>query len=263
LRRTFKNGHGATIVFALPSGIQEKRFMTMIRRRKWAALAVAAALAASQAEAQDGLKGGDRTVSVSATGSAAASPDRASISTGVMTEAATAREALSLNTTAMKKLIDGLKALGLEPRDIQTTTVQVNPRYADGRGNKAPTITGYQAVNQVRIVVRDMKRLGEILDQSITLGANQMGGIGFEVSNAEVLKDDARKAAMVNARRRAELYAAAAGATVGPVLAISETQANPQPRMYGGARAAMAEAVPVEPGSVDLTVQVHVTWALK
>lgn len=239
----------------------------MISRRMMAALGLAvtaAAMATSvPVQAQDGVKGGERTVSVSATGSAAASPDRAGIATGVMTEAATAREALSLNTTAMKKLIDGLKALGLDAKDIQTTTVQINPRYADGRGNKAATITGYQAVNQVRIVVRDLKRLGEILDQSITLGANQMGGISFEVSSAETLKDEARKAAMANARRRADLYASAAGASVGPVLAISESQSNPQPRVYGGARAAMAEAVPVEPGSVDLTVQVHVTWALK
>lgn len=235
----------------------------------WLAPVLAALLALgapvfTAASAQEPTKMTERTVSVSATGTASAEPDRASISTGVRTEAETAREAMSLNTTAMKRLIDGLKALGIDAKDIQTTQIQVNPKYGQQqRGEKPPTIQGYMAVNQVRIVVRDLKRLGEILDQSITLGANQMGGVAFEVSQAETLRDEARKNAMVNARRRAELYAAAAGASVGHVLSISETIQAPQPRFMGGARAAMAEAVPVEPGSVDLTAQVHVTYALK
>ena len=230
-----------------------------------AALALTALVvsAPTGAHAQDPARVLERTVSVSATGSAVATPDRAAISPGVMTEAATAREAMTLNTVAMRKLIDGLKALGIEAKDIQTTAVNINPRYADGRGGKAPTITGYQATNQVRIIVRDLKKIGEVLDQAITLGANQMGGIAFEVSNAETLKDEARKVAMANARRRAELYAAAAGVAVGGVLAISETTQGPQPRIFAGARAAMAEAVPGEAGSVDLTVQVHVTWTLR
>jgi uncharacterized protein len=215
-----------------------------------------------QAGAQDG-KPAERTISVSASGTAAAAPDRAVVATGVSTEAATAREAMSLNTVAMKKLLDGLKAQRIEAKDIQTSNLQLNPRYADGKGGRAPTITGYQALNQVRIIVRELPRLGDILDQAVTLGANQMNGISFEVSNAETLQDEARKAAMVNARRRAELYATAAGVALGPVLTISETLSGaPAPRMYAG-RAAMAEAVAVEPGSVDLQVQVHVTYALK
>ena len=83
-------------------------------------------------------------------------------------------------------------------------------------------MSGYTVSNQVRITVRDVKRLGEILDQAISLGANQMHGIAFEVSTAETLKDDARKPAMQNARRRAEFYATAAGAQLGPVLRIAE-----------------------------------------
>lgn len=227
------------------------------------AMAIGLALLVPLAAAQDGSKTAERTISVSATGSAAAAPDRATISTGVMTEAATAREAMTANATAMKKLIDGLKAQRIEPRDLQTTAVQLNPRYANASGGRAPAINGYQTTNQVRITVREVGRLGEILDQAVTLGANQMGGIGFEVSTAETLKDEARKAAMVNARRRAELYATAAGVTLGPVLSISESvSGGPQPRFQAG-RAAMAEAVAVEPGSVDLQVQVHVTYALR
>lgn len=217
------------------------------------------------AHAQEPAKMTERTVSVSATGTVSAEPDRAAISTGVMIEAATARDAMNLNTAAMKRLLDGLKSAGIDPKDIRTTQIQVNPRYSQPKGDRQPpSVSGYQAVNQVRIIVRDLKRLGDILDQSITLGANQMGGVAFEVSESETLRDEARKNAMTNARRRAELYAAAAGASVGQVLAISESIQGPQPRfMAAGARAAMAEAVPVEPGSIDLTAQVHVTYALK
>ena len=118
-------------------------------------------------------------------------------------------------------------------------------------------------VNQVRIVQRDIAKLGETLDRSITLGANQLGGISFEVSNAETLKDEARRRAMANAQRRAQLYATAAGAQVDRVLTISETVVTPGPRPLGGARMAMAEAVPVEAGEQALTVTVYVTWSLK
>ena len=208
----------------------------------------------------------ERTVSVSATGQAQATPDMASISTGVQTEAETARDAMARNTVSMVKLIDGLKGAGIDAKDIQTTTVNVSPRYTNPRDGKQPVINGYFAQNQVRIVVRDLKKLGEILDASLTLGATQMGGIAFEVSNAETLKDEARKAAMVNARRRAELYAAAAGASLGQVISIAEDvrMAGPRPMLMGARAASMqAEAVPVEVGSMKLEATVHVTWSLR
>jgi uncharacterized protein len=205
----------------------------------------------------------ERSISIAATGSVAATPDRAAIATGVMTEAATAREAMALNSTSMKRLIDGLKAVGIEPRDIQTTAIQVNPRYTQGQGNRPPVINGYTALNQVRILVRALPKLGDILDQSLTLGANQMGGISFEVSNADALRDEARKLAIASARQRAELYATAAGVELGPVLSIAEGGHSPGPVFKGGARAAQMSAVPVEAGSIDLSVDVHVVWALK
>jgi uncharacterized protein len=211
------------------------------------------------------LQPNERSVSVSAEGQASAAPDRAGISTGVMTEADTAREAMAKNTAAMAKLLDGLKALGIAAKDIQTTALNVNPRYTSPRDGKAPIINGYTALNQVHIVVRDLAKLGDILDGALTLGANQMGGIAFEVSNAETLRDEARKAAMVNARRRAELYATAAGATLGQVLSIAEDvrMAGPQPYQPRVRGMAAGAAVPVESGTAELTATVHVTWALK
>ena len=206
-----------------------------------------------------------RTVSVSATGSAAAIPDIAHITTGVQSEAATARDAMAANTAQMSKLIDGLKAAGLDAKDIHTTSVGINPRYTQPRDGKPPSISGYVAQNQVRITVHDLKKLGELLDTALSLGATQMGGISFDVSRAEILRDDARKAAMANARRRAELYATAAGATLGEVIAISEDEPSvPRGPVFAARAAPMAAGpVPVEAGSMQLESSISVTWALK
>ena len=175
-------------------------------------------------------------------------PDIAYITAGVLTEGDTARDALSRNNVATAKLIDGLKAAGIAAKDIQTSQLNVSPRYAQAKEGRPATVSGYTVSNQVRVTVRDVKRLGEILDQAITLGANQMHGIAFEVSTAEHLKDDARKVAMQNARRRAELYATAAGAQLGPVLRISEDVTDVGGPMLQKSRVALG-AVPVEAGT--------------
>jgi uncharacterized protein YggE len=228
-----------------------------------AALIAAAAIFESRlAMAAEGDKSAERYVSVSATGSVAADPDMAAISTGVIVEADTAKEALARNSTVMAKLIEGLKALGIAAKDIQTTAVNVEPRYTQAKDGRPATISGYRVVNQVRLTVRDVKRLGEMLDGAIMLGANQVNGISFDVSNAETLKDEARKQAMDNAKRRAELYATAAGAQLGSVLTISE-DVSAVPRPMPMARAAMASAVPIEAGTRTLTVEVYVTYALR
>lgn len=205
-----------------------------------------------------------RTVSVSATGTVTAEPDQAAISTGVVAEGETARAALSANTSIMSKLIEGLKAAGIEPKDIKTVSFNVQPRYQNDKDGRPATITGYQVINQVRIVVRDLDKLGRVLDTAVTLGANQMGGIEFQVSTAETLKDEARKTAMANALRRAKLFAASAGAEVGEVISIAEDMAAPVGRPMMAARAAMsAESVPIERGSQALEVRVNVTWGLR
>jgi uncharacterized protein YggE len=206
----------------------------------------------------------ERTVSVSATGSVTAEPDIAHISSGVVSEAETAREALARNTVLMKKVIDGLKAAGITGKDVQTTSVNVEPRYQQANDGRPPAIVGYRAQNQVHIVARDLGKLGEVLDQTVTLGANQLGSLDFEVSNAETLQDEARKQAIAHALRRAKLYATAAGTELGQVLTIAEEVHMGPPRPVSMARMAMAaEAVPIERGSQTLEVKVHVTWALK
>ena len=229
-----------------------------------AALALLLPLAAAHSplNAQDMKM--QRTVSVSATSSVNAEPDQAAISTAIVAEGDTARAALSANTASMAKLIDGLKAAGIVPKDIKTVSFNVQPRYQNFKDGRPAVINGYQVSNQVRILVRDLDKLGQVLDAAVTLGANQMGSIEFQVSNAETLKDDARKGAMSNALRRAKLFAESAGAEVGEVIAIAEDMAVPPGRPTMTARAAMsADAVPIERGTLALEVRVNVTWALK
>lgn len=209
--------------------------------------------------AQD--KRAERTVTVAASGKVSAEPDIAHISTGVLSEAETAREALQRNSAALKKVIDGLKGAGVDPKDIQTSRFSIDPRYDQPKDGRSARITGYRVVNQVRITARDISRLGDLLDLVVTLGANQAGGIGFDVSKAETLKDEARRQAVANALRRAKLFAEAAGATVGDVLTISE-EATPSPPIFSG-RTMAAESVPIERGSQTLEVRVQVTWTLR
>lgn len=209
-------------------------------------------------------KGMDRTVTVSATGSISAAPDEATIATGVTSEAKTAREALTKNTEAMKQVIAELKSEGVDAKDIQTTQFNVEPVYVYPKEGQPPSVTGYRVNNMVGVRVRNLDKLGGVLDRLVTAGANQMNGISFEVSKAETLKDDARKTAMANAKRRADLLAQAAGADVGEVLQISEETSfqGPRPVVFAK-RAAMAESVPVERGEQELDARVTVTWRLK
>jgi hypothetical protein len=227
---------------------------------RWAALGLAfmAALPAARADSI----ADQRSVTVSASGTVAAEPDMARITSGVTTEAATASQALARNSDVMKKVIAGLKSSGIEAKDIQTTSFRVDPRYTRAREGEAPAIDGYRVTNQVQIVARDLDRLGEVLDQLVSLGANEMAGLSFEVSEAETLLDEARQEAVANAKRRAELFAAAAGAEIGEVLTIQE-EGGAGPRPMAMARAMKAEAVPLERGTEMLEASVTVTWGLK
>jgi hypothetical protein len=206
----------------------------------------------------------DRTVTVSASGTVSAAPDQASIQSGVTSEAKSARDAMSKNNEAMKKVIDELKTQGVEAKDIQTTQFNIEPVYVYPKEGQPPSVTGYRVNNMVSVRVRDLDKLGGVLDQLVTAGANQMNGISFDVSKAETLKDDARKDAMANALRRATLLATAAGAEVGEVMQISEETSfhGPRPVVYAK-RAAMADSAPIERGEQELETRVTVTWKIK
>ena len=156
-----------------------------------------------------------------------------------------------------------LKASGIADKDIQTSSLRIEPRYTRPREGEFAQIDGYRVTNQVQVVVRDLDKIGDILDQLVTLGANQTNGLSFEASKAETLRDDARKEAVANAKRRAELYAAAAGVELGEVLSIDEGGGGDAPQPVMHMARAMKASVPIERGSETLSAQVTITWALK
>jgi len=233
--------------------------MRLLSRYGFHTLAAAVLMASAAAAADEPPR---RSITVSASGSVTAVPDLARITSGVATEAPVAKDAVAKNSEAMKKIIDGLKSSGIEDKDIQTASFHIEPRYTRAREGESPTIDGYRATNQVQVVVRNLDKLGEVLDRLVALGANEMAGLSFDVSQAEKLRDEARKEAVANAQRRAKLYADAAGVQLGEVINIDEG-GNDTPRPIFAARALKAEPVPIERGTETLEATVSVTWALK
>jgi hypothetical protein len=164
----------------------------------------------------------------------------------------------------MTKVVAELKQSGIEANDIQTTNFSVEPRYDSSDEDGPPKLVGYRVTNSVFITVRDISKLGEVLDKIVSLGANSIGGISFGVANREAVENEARKLAMADAIAKAILYAEAAGAKLGEVMSISE-QGGFQPYFEKRAAAPMASAapVPIEAGTESVSMQVSVTWELK
>lgn len=211
------------------------------------------------------------TISIDGMGEVRAAPDMATITSGVTTQGATAREALDANTAAMATLVAALKEAGITPRDIQTSGFSVNPDYVysderDANGyTRPPKINGYQVMNTVTVAVRDLKTLGSILDKSVTVGANTINGVSFSVADPSELFNEARRAAFADARDKAELYAAAADSALDDLVSISESQSfnSPQPMPMYSMRAEAAPApVPVEAGELSFSINVTVQWEL-
>ena len=204
-----------------------------------------------------------RTISLSASGAVKTTPDKVDISTGVTTEAKTAREALDQNTEAMAKVVEALKADGIDAKDIQTVNFSVGPVYEVKAEGKPPVVVGYRVTNQVRITLHDIKKLGAILDKVVTLGSNQIDSIEFGVEEPEALKDEARKLALKNVTDNAKLYAEAAGVGLGQILSITEEESSYQPRYAPMAtRMDSAKEVPIEAGTASVEVRVRVSWEI-
>ena len=201
---------------------------------------------------------------ISVTGEATVSvpPDQAQIDAGVATEAKTAREASDSNNAAMGKVLLALKGAGIEEKDYQTSRLSLQPESGPNRSTGPATIVGYRAINRVTIRLRDVTKVASIIDTLVGAGANDIGGINFTVSQASKLLDDAREQAIADARRKAEIYAKAAGVTLGAPLSISEG-GTPGPITFRRMAAGMAAAAPVAQGEETLQVTVAVSWAIK
>lgn len=200
---------------------------------------------------------------ISVTGEATVTvpPDLAQVDGGVTSEARTAREASEANNAAMGKVLLALKAANINEKDIQTSRLSLQPQSAPNRPGP-PAIVGYRASNRVTIRVRDVTRVASVIDTLVGAGANDIGGINFMVSQASKLLDEAREKAVADARRKAEIYAKAAGVALGAPLSITE-EGSPGPTPYRRMSAGMAASAPVAQGEETLSVTVNVSWAIK
>jgi uncharacterized protein YggE len=227
-------------------------------------IAAAGALAALLAASALPAAAAERTIAVTGEARVQARPDIAVIELGVTRDAATAKAAFDDAAGAMRKVTDALAAAGIDERDRQTTTIAIFPRYGEAAPGVAPAVEGFTARTSVSIRARDIAAVGGLLDAATGAGANEIGGITFAIDDDKALRDGARTAAVIEARRKAELYAAAAGVRLGKVLAIDEHGDAPvgQPMMKFAAAPA-ADSMPVEPGEISLGETVAVTFALE
>jgi uncharacterized protein YggE len=201
------------------------------------------------------------TISVTGEAQLSVPPDLAQIDGGVTTEAKTAREASETNNAAMGKVLLALKGAGIDEKDFQTSRLSLQPQYAPNRSGPN-AVVGYQASNRVTIKLRDVAKVASVIDTLVAAGANNIGGINFMVSTASKLLDDAREQAIADARRKAEIYAKAAGVTLGSPVSISE-EGSPGPTPFRKMAAGMAASAPVAQGEETLQVTVSVSWAIK
>jgi uncharacterized protein YggE len=203
---------------------------------------------------------------VSGEGTASVAPDMAVIALGVTRDAATAREALDAANAAMADVIAAMKRQEIADRDLQTSNFSVNPVYAYPKPedrDQAPRITGYQVNNTLTVRLRDIGKVGAVLDEAVTLGVNQGGGITFTNDDPAATLTEARIAAVKDAMDKARTLAEAAGVGLGGVLEMTEQTYNAQPMPYAmKAREAIADSVPVQAGENSYRVQVTVTFEL-
>lgn len=198
-------------------------------------------------------------ITVTGTGTVNAPPDIATLMIGVTTQADTAAAALAANSTALDGVLARLTTAGIAQRDMQTSSLSINPNWT-GYDSSAPVISGFVASNQLTVTVRDLSILGNVLDAAVQDGANTLNGLTFAVADPSPLLDDARRAAVADARLKAELLAEAAGVTLGPITSISETTVSDGPGpMF---RAEMSAAVPVMTGEVGMSASVTINYEI-
>ena len=223
--------------------------------------AVAATLLATPAPAQTIPP---PAISVTGEANVSVAPDQAQIDGGVTSDARTAREASEANNAAMSKVLLALKGAGIDGKDYQTSRLSLQPQFATpSKNSERPGIVSFRASNRVMVRIRDVTKVASVIDALVTAGANEIGGINFTVTQASKHLDEAREKAIADARRKAEIYAKAAGVTLGEPISISEEGAAVPVFRSKVAAPMAASAAPVAPGEEQLSVTVNVSWAIK
>ncbi len=209
------------------------------------------------------------TITVSGEGKVTVAPDIGELSFGVTTGVqATAKAATDKLSRDMNAIIAAVKALGIEEKDIKTESFYLNPTYdwTDGRQR----LRGYEATQSLRVKVRDLDKVGDVLTAATNAGANQAGGVTFTLDDPESKKDDAREKAINDAKEKAQKLADQLGENLGEVLNFQESGNGWYPPVYMEKREAYAmdgaanqAAVPLPSGEQDITVTVTITYELE
>lgn len=216
--------------------------------------------------AQPGQSSLPRTITVVGSGSASAMPDVATAQIGVDTQAASPEEATKNNDAQLRAVIDAIKAAGIDEKDIQTAYYNL---YADQRYDPAtnqPTgVFTYRVSASLSVKVRDLAKVGAVLGDAVKAGANNISGVSFSIEDTTRLAEKAREKAVADAKARAQALAQLSGVQVGEVASISEViTGNPGPIFYDAAsKAGMGGGAPIQPGQLDVGVQVQVSFAIK
>ena len=204
-----------------------------------------------------------RTLSVTGQGIAKAAPDEANFSSGVVAQGATAAQALAANNRAMNQVFATLKKQGIPDKAIQTSNLSLSPQYQPCKPNVAcvQKIIGYEVSNTVSVTV-GLDKTGTVLDALVASGSNQLGGISFAIHDPKPLLEQARAEAVKDAFARAQLYAHAAGVSLGPIQSLQEAGSSvPQP-MYKTMAMRSMEAMPIAGGEESISANVSITWAI-
>ena len=209
-----------------------------------------------------------RGISVSGNGKVSGKPDVAKLSLGVQAEADTVQAARDRAANSLDAIIKTLKTNGVAEKDIQTQQLNIQPQYDYNNGNQH--LRGFQVTNTLSVTVRDINKTSQIVDDAVKAGGNEttIQGLAFTIDNPADLQTQAREKAVADAKSKAETLAKSAGVSIGDAMNISESSVTPvyyDTRSAAGAIAApdTAAKTPIQPGELDVTVDVSITWSIK
>jgi len=208
-----------------------------------------------------------RTITVSAEGKVNAQPDIALVNLSVVSQGKTVKAVRIDSNTKMNAVIDAVKKLGVEAKDITSTQYNLYPSYVYP-DKQTPRIDGYNLTQEIQVKVRDLDKVEDILDSGIAAGANQVGQLSFDIDDPSGIKKQAREKAFATAKEKALEMTKAAGVGLGRVVTFSENEGGYYPPVYANYKMDMAVAesaggAAIEPGSKELNVNVSVTYEIE
>jgi uncharacterized protein YggE len=209
---------------------------------------------------------GDRGITVVGIGKVTGKPDVAHVTVGIETQAPSLQTAVDDNKAKMTVLLETLKKLGLADKDIQTSNYSVYTERVTPPAPGAEVSTDqmiYHVTNQVNVIVRDVNQLGDVLDKAVAAGANNIYGVNFSVEDTSKLESDARAKAVADAKSRAEELAQLNGLQLGEVLSVSEVIGGSAFPMDYGVKGLGGGGTPVQPGELEMSLSIQITYAVK